>query len=156
MRKEQASKRGPIRAVLDVEGGFVIAETHKGKVVKLPASFEVKEESKFPEGTIESLFPVVQRALVNYPELIPQEKTYWDEIKEMASFSEEDAVNLVRKHENSVEDTTVELINRFMRLSGQDPSEVETGTKQTVYLLIKGEIHELYIETTEVNLSKTK
>lgn len=157
MRQERSVRENSIREILNAKKGYAIVRNNKGKKVGLQGKrIEIRKKRRIPEGTIESLLPVIQRTLIDFPEILPPKQGFWGELKENAPYTEEEAVNLLRRHGNSVEETTAEVINRVLKLSGKNPASLDEGVIQTFFNLLEEEVYTLYIKTTETTFRGKK
>ena len=107
------------------------------------------------EGAKFSLFPLLEKALSDFPELLPSEPGFFPSIKASSPFSSEKAVKLLRKHEYSVERTTDEVIEDFLEFSGTK-GDVPESSRAKVAGLLSPLVHGLYIATTEVRPGRNK
>ncbi|MCH7730414.1 hypothetical protein IID21_02660 [Patescibacteria group bacterium] len=107
------------------------------------------------EGAKLSLFYLMEKALSDFPDLLPSDPGFFPSIKTSSPFSSGDAVSLLRRHEYSVERTTDEVIDDFLELSGT-LGDVSASSKGIIANLLNPLVYELYIETTEVSPKKTK
>ena len=107
------------------------------------------------DGAILSLFPLLEEALSAFPKLLSPEPGFFPSIKVSSSFSSEEAVNLLRRHEYSVERTTQEVIEDFLEFSGTK-GDVSESSRAKVADFLRPLVHELYIATTEVKPVRSK
>jgi len=138
---------------VDFEKGIVKGVTAEGEVVTIPTK-RVDKEDKI-SGAKRSLFPLLEVALLDFRQLLPPEQGYFASITAEAPYTQEKAVNILRKHEYSVRKTTKEVIDAFLEFSGT-LGDVSEGSKGIIADLLKPLVHELYIATTEVSPKKTK
>ncbi len=125
-------------------------ETQGGRTVDVPVRKGVGEGKKKtpPEGTIESLFPVLERAFIDYPQILSPDPDFWTKVAEKAKYAEEKAVNFLRRHGFSVKETSERVVDRMLMLSRV--KGVEEEDRETLIGYVEEEIHHLYIATTEV------
>lgn len=107
------------------------------------------------EGAKMSLFPLLEKALSDFPRLLPPEPVFFASLKASVIFTSEEAVNFLRRHEYSVERTTVEVIEDFVELSGTK-GDVPVSSRAHIADLLRPLVHELYIATTEVKTGRSK
>lgn len=145
-----------VKRVLDVnlQERSLKVETQGGRIVEVPVEKDTGERRKKipPEGTIESLFPVLQRAFIDYPQILSSDSDFWTKVAEQAKYTEEGAVNLLRRHGYSVKETSEEVVDRMLMLSGV--RGVEEEDRETLIGYVEKEIHHLYIATTEVRVAR--
>lgn len=129
-------------------------ETQSGRIIDVPVEKNIGERGKKipPEGTIESLFPVLQRAFIDYSQILSPDSDFWTKVAEQAEYTEEQAVNLLRRHGYSVRETSEEVVDRMFMLSRV--KGVEEGNRETLIGYVEKEIHHLYIATTEIRLQE--
>ena len=107
------------------------------------------------DGAKMSLFPLLEKALSDFPRLLPPEPGFFASLKASSPFTSEEAVNLLRRHEYSVERTTEEVIKDFVELSGTK-GDVPDSSRTQIADLLRPLVHELYIATTEVRPGRSK
>ena len=107
------------------------------------------------DGAKMSLFPLLEKALADFPKLLPPEPGFFASLKAGSPFTSEKAVNLLRRHEYTVERTTQEVIEDFLELSATK-GDVPESSRAQVADLLKPLVHELYIATTEVRPGRSK
>lgn len=139
---------------VDLQEYSLEAETQEGEIVRIPVRKDVGGTGKKipPEGTIESLIPVLERVFIDHPKILSPDSTFWTMVAKQAEHTEERAVNLLRRHSFSVRETTERVVDKTFMLSGV--GGVEEEDRETFIGYAKEQIHRLYITTTEVSSAK--
>ena len=110
--------------------------------------------SGFPEGTLESLYPIMQRVLVEYPQISSPEPGFWINLEERAHFSYEKAVNLARRRGKSAEDTGAAVVNGILSLAGLKHEDIGEQILSQMVSQATEKIKEIYVATTQVSPRK--
>lgn len=165
-RRRDASRGRKVVAV-DTSSDQIQIQRPDGTVITVSPAFPKRRvEKRIPakavdsfasriEGAKYSLFPLLEKALSGFPSLLPPEPGSIAAIKANSPYSSEKAVNLLRRHEYSVERTTVEVIDDFLEMSGTK-GDVTEASRLKVAELLRPIVHELYIATTEVSPGRSK
>ncbi len=141
---------------VDLQEDSLKVETKKGRIVKVPVRKDVGGTGKKipPEGTIESLIPVLQRVFIDHPKILSPDSTFWTMVAKQAEHTEEGAVNLLRRHSFSVRETTERVVDKTFMLAGVEVEGVKEEDRETFIGYARKQIHRLYITTTEVRSAK--
>ena len=141
------SEKGRIRRVIAVDDGVMRIETVEGRQLDRSARKGLKK--KPPEGTIESLFPLLSRALSPFPGIVSEDPNWQLNILEESKYTPEKAVCMLRRHRFSAKETTERTLGAAIRLlaAGQELEEDQVGVLKNVLL---EDVKQLYRSTTEV------
>jgi len=143
-------EKGNILRVVDVRPrGRVTAVDERGKKRQFMPRYGQEDESKFPDGTIESLYPIMQRALVKFPGINSPEPGFWSEIVSGAQFSYEYSVIRLRANEVSSKEAADAVVLGVLALAGISPNDVGVQVMGQMKSQVTREIKEIYVATTE-------
>jgi hypothetical protein len=143
-------EKGSILRVVDVEPrGKVTAVDRRGRKRQLDVKYVEANKPKFPEGTIESLFPIMQRVLVKFPGINSPEPGFWLEIDSGAQFSYEFSVIKLRANEVSSREAADAVVAGVLALAGINTKDIGEQVMGQMKSQVTREIRNIYVATTE-------
>ncbi|OGM57475.1 hypothetical protein A3E46_00570 [Candidatus Woesebacteria bacterium RIFCSPHIGHO2_12_FULL_46_16] len=143
-------RRGEILRIKDVSGGRVRVVTASGTERNIQVLGK-GEEVGFPEGTIESMLPLMERITSRFPGIVsPDNHDFWLSLQEKAPQTPRQAAITLRRSGFSSKVVGQEIVRRMIRLSGATPEREDQGLVQQLKDEAAEAVRKIYVETTEV------
>lgn len=143
-------RRGDALKIVGVEKGRVRVVMPSGGERNIQVLGKA-EEREFPEGTIESLLPLMEKVTSRFPGIVGQDtEDFWLNLQESAPQTPQQAAIALRRNGNSSRVVGQEIVRRMIKLSGTTPEREDKGLIQQLIDEASEAVRELYVETTEV------
>ena len=139
----------------------IVLTQNDGRVETINPQGEIKiisgleQKKKLPEGILDSLLPVFQKAFLAFPNVLSPDENFWTTLEERAKYTPEKAAITARKIGYSTEDLAHLLFSRMAEIAGNWNPKRE-GVNDEFLDALQHSIGELYSSTLQSTPRKVR